>query len=421
MELYNTEKEILEVFTSRFSRFEDFYIVNNYKLGTRHNTMRPDIIISYAERTIAIVEIKKLKGNVETLKKGIIKQLNYYRDKFNCMFFFSIIEDKFYSYDTEKGLSERNEKEVFDLLIKAVDDNSVSCNELVTPMRGLIKQNVRWEKFNRVLQKYIKKGNLQKFGNCVFLSRDSELSFMSELLWMGAKYDKKMFCRYTSAESFFLSLKNQFRIMDVDAMNDELETKVINNFPNLLKVKRDLADYTYNGFIMCFSAMSRHDKLFNWYMYGDRAKGVCFTVTAKEQGDNSFLAPVIYISPTEKTVEMNHLNFLNELMGFRINDQVYFKLRLWHYWKYFFKYDYYKEEEEIRLLLIDKGKEETGWSEEFNIPFLYIEKKLEDLPFSIIDVTVGPKYKSKDNLWSIIDENVKNACTISDSKIVGYR
>ena len=421
MELYSIEKDILKVFTSRFSQFEDFHIVNNYELGTPHDAMCPDVVISYAERPVAIVEIKKLKGNEETLKNEIKKQFKYYQEKINCMFFFSIIEETFYSYDTEGVLSKRNEKEVFDLLINAVDDHSVACDELVTPMRGLINQNVRWEKFNRVLQKYIKEGNLQKFGNCVFLNRKVELSFMRELLWMDAKYDKNKFCRYTSAKSFCLSLKNRFRVMDVDAMNDELETKVINNYPNLLKVKRDLADHTYNGFIMCFSAMSRHDKLFNWYMYGDRAKGVCFTVTAKEQGDNNFIAPIIYIPPTLKSNEMNHLDFLNELMGFRINDKVYFKLRLWQYWKYFFKYDYFKEEEEVRLLLIDIVKGVTQWSEEFDMPYHFIEKKLEDLPFSITDVTLGPKFKSRDNLQSFIDENVKNVCTISESQIVGYR
>ena len=144
-------------------------------------------------------------------------------------------------------------------------------------------------------------------------------------------------------------------------------------------------------------------------------------MTAKVQGDNEFLAPVIYISPTSKTDGMNHLDFLNDLMGHKINDNVYFKLRLWYYWKYFFKYDYYKEEEEVRLLLIDKDKGNTEWSEEFNMPFHFISKKTEEMPFNIIGVTFDPKYRDKDNYQKYISDKLGDSIEISHSKIIGYR
>jgi hypothetical protein len=155
-------------------------------------------------------------------------------------------------------------------------------------------------------------------------------------------------------------------------------------------------------------------------MYGDRAKGVCFAIEAKEQkGEDYFFAPVNYISKNDE--DINLLSFLNDLMGLEFYDNYKFVLRFWHYWKFFFKYDYYNEEDEVRLLIIQKEEGETEWSDDLNMPYHFIRKKHNELPFSITDVVLGPKRSNPDNLISYIREDTDISCTILESEIKGYR
>ena len=417
----NSEADILKVFASRFLEISDFSVFYDKLMPSNSGLRKFDIVVCYYNQPVAIGEIKKQKKPDQEIKADLKRQLDYYRSGNNVMFYFSIIGNNLYSYNPEEDeLIDKSEKEVFEMLIDTVHKQSEVCDELVENICNSIKKDDKSKHYQEKLINYIKKGSLRKIGNTIFLDEKLEKELMHELLWMKVDRTEKRFCRYTSATSFCLSLKNCFRFNDVEVMNDELETKVIDEYPNLNLARHDLTNYVYNGFIMCFSKMSRFDKLFNWYMYGDRAKGVCFAIKAKEQmGDGYFFAPVTYISKNDKGI--NLLSFLNDLMDLKIDEKYKFVLRFWHYWKFFFKYDYYKEEDEVRLLIMQKEEGETEWSEELNMPYHFISKKLDELPFRITDVVLGPKRGNPDNLKSYIKEDTNISCTIIESEIKGYR
>ena len=273
----SSETDILKVFASRFSDISDFSIETEKKMIHQSETHIFDIVVNYREQPVAIAEIKKQMNYGLELKNYLKRQLDYYRRYDSVKFFFSIVGKDFYSYDSgNEELVAQSEKDVFEVIIKTMYEQSEVCDELVDSIRNRIKKNDKWEVYQEKLLKYLKKGSLRKIGNTIFLDEDQEKRLMHELLWMNVDRNEKKFCRYTLAKSFYLSLKFGFRLMDVENMNDELETKVIADYPNLNPVRLNLSNYVYNGFIMCFSRMSRFDKLFNWYMYGDRAKGICY-------------------------------------------------------------------------------------------------------------------------------------------------
>jgi len=417
----DSEREILQLFALRFQEVSDFSIETEKKMNCEGKTHIYDIVVNYAGKSVAIAEIKKQESHAPDFTEYLKQQLDYYRKIDSVKFFFAIVGDDFYSYDLEKGdLVAQSEKDVFEMIIKSVYEQSESCDELMQSIRNHIKKIDKWKVYRETLLKFFKKGSLRKIGNIIFLNEDIEKDFMHELLWTDTDCSDKIFCRYTSAVNFYLSLKNGFRFNDVEVMNDELESKVINSYSHLNPSSCNLSNYIYNGFIMCFSKMSRFDKLFNWYMYGDRAKGACFAIEAKEQiGDGFFFAPVTYISKNEEG--KNLLSFLNDLMGLEFCNNYKFVLRFWHYWKFFFKYDYYKEEDEVRLLIIQKEEGETEWSEDLNMPYHFICKKYNELPFKIKSVLLGPKRSNPDNLISYIKNDTDISCIIKDSEIKGYR
>lgn len=416
-----SEREILELFASRFKEVSDFSVKTGKRTSNHSKAHTYDIVVNYGDQLVAIAEIKKQENHGLELKNYLKHQLEYYQNEESVKFFFSIVGKDFYSYDSEKEeLVAQSEKDVFEMIIKTVYEQSELCDEYVEPICNRIKKNDKWEVYQEKLMKFLKKGSLRKIGNTIFLDEAEEKRLMRELLWMDADCNEKRFCRYTSAKSFYLSLKSGFRLMNVENMNDELETKVIDDFLYLKPAHRNLSNYIYNGFIMCFSKMSRFDKLFNWYMYGDRAKGVCFAIEAKElMGDGYFFAPVTYISKNDEG--NNLLSFLNDLMGQEFCDNYRFVLRFWHYWKFFFKYDYYKEEDEVRLLIMQKEAGETEWSEELNMPYHFVCKKYNELPFRITSVVLGPKRSNPDNLIPYIKEDTDISCKIIESEIKGYR
>lgn len=307
------------------------------------------------------------------------------------------------------------------MLLNGVYEGSHSCDEMIPPFKKAINKYNNWSEYIEILCKYIKKGALKRFGNSLFLDDKSEKDLMKELLWFNSDYNKDSFCRYTSAKSFFLSLEGKFRLSSSEAMNDELETKVINDYDNLKLTSDYLASHLYNGFFMCFSADTRCDKLFNWYMYGDRARGVCFEIEPNDsENKECFFAPVVYITKKKDNDRHDLLSFLNDLVGWNIDGKYKFELRNWHFWKFFFKYDFYKEEEEIRLLIIQKKDGKFERSEEYGGVYQYIERDLNELPFTINRVVLGPKCTSNQLLKHYIYDRLSTYC-LEKSEICGYR
>lgn len=73
------------------------------------------------------------------------------------------------------------------------------------------------------------------------------------------------------------------------------------------------------------------------------------------------------------------------------------------------------------MLIIQKDKGSTDWSEEFKMPYHYISRKREDMPFDIKSVMFGPRCQNTDNLQNYVSEVLGNTVEITHSEIIGYR
>lgn len=414
---YRRESELVASLQRKFSKYSDFTIVQEEPVQLKDKTMRLDIVIKYGGKPIACAELKTKEALIH-ITNHVEAILKYSGIKF-C---FAVVNDSYKYYESSTGiLVDKNEDDILRMLLTEVNHNAVKCNELKKPFSKLIEKRSEWGEYGKILLKYIDKGKLKRCCKYVFLEEGDEKAFFRELLLTTTnRRVPELLCRYTSAKSFYLCLQNGFRISSVEAMNDELETKVIDEYSNLQSIQTELSEYLYNGFILSFSKIERKDKLLQWYMYGDQAKGVCLTVEPKNKR-NVFWAPVVYIPKKQETKGQTMLDFLNELLSMEIDGQYLFKLRYWHYWKYFFKYDFYQEEEEVRMLIIQKGKGSTDWSEEFKTPYRYISKNRDNMPFEMKGVVFGPRYHNTDNLQNYISEVLGNSIEMSHSEIVGYR
>lgn len=324
------ESEIVALLRKELSTFSDFSIVQEESVQLRDKTMRLDIVLKYGGKPVACVEVKT-KENDSNLKYHL-KAIFDYTGMFFC---FAVVNETYKYYNPSSGdLVDKNEDEVLTMILESVKDNAISCNELKDSFLKLVSTKPQWEKYGQIFSEFLDKSELERCGSNVFFDDIHEKEFFRKLLLKETTNGimPEVLCRYTSAKSFYLSLKNEFRISSVEVMNDEFETKVIDKYPNLLSVKTELSDYLYNGFILSFSRIERKDKLLQWYMYGNQAKGICFTIEPKNDKD-VFWAPVAYVPKKLETNDQTLLYFFNELLGVKIDNQYSFKLRYWHYWK----------------------------------------------------------------------------------------
>lgn len=417
MVTYKNESEVVALLRKELSKYSDFSIVQEEPVQLRDRTMRLDIVLKYGGKPVACVEVKT-KENDNNLRNHL-KAIFDYTGMYFC---FAVVNETYKYYNPSSGnLVDKNEDEILTMLLDSVKNNAISCNELKDSFLKLVSTKLQWEKYGQIFSEFIDKAELKRCGSNVFFDDIHEKEFFRELLLTETNGKMpEVLCRYTSAKSFYLSLQREFRISSIEAMNDELETKLLDDYPCLKSVKTELSDYLYNGFILSFSEIERKDKLLQWYMYGDHAKGICFSVKPKIDKD-FFWAPVVYISQNQESKEITILDFLNELLGQKIEDKYSFKLRFMHYWKYFFKYDFYKDEKEVRLLIIQKERGSTDWSEEYNMPYHYISKNRIEMPFEIKGVLFGPRCQNSDKLQNYISEVLGNSIEISHSVIMGYR
>lgn len=160
-------------------------------------------------------------------------------------------------------------------------------------------------------------------------------------------------------------------------------------------------------FINSFS--TKKDNLLMWYMYAGMAKGVALRFDNKIQEGNFTLHSVDYSKDKTKdgTKQMHmSLNYLKNML----NQKAYsVRLKRWNIWQHFFKPSYYRDEAEIRLLLLGKGDEDKKkeWitsSNNIHFPILKYQlfdywgnnnseySKLDKYPLELKEIMLGPLY-----------------------------
>lgn len=201
------------------------------------------------------------------------------------------------------------------------------------------------------------------------------------------------------------------------SMNDKSETCYANSYISSKigdNFHGELDDPT-NVFISSFS--TKKDNLLMWYMYADMAKGVALRFGDGMSGEGFKLHAVDYSGNKTKDNKQMHisLNYLKNLL----NQKISIKLNRWNIWQHFFKPSYYRDEVEIRLLLIgcEKANIKKEWvtsSSNIKFPILIFRlfdewanendkcSPLRQYPLELKEIMLGPLYEeSKTNALSL--------------------
>lgn len=163
--------------------------------------------------------------------------------------------------------------------------------------------------------------------------------------------------RYTTLDTVFATLNNlSLRMNGIAGMNDISEVEYVDHYLdntfNIYSNPKELKTLN-KRFISCCSTLS--DNLNQWRLYGDDCKGACLVFKVS----GGFKLPGLQLKQISYGSKINGLNFHLELELIKfILDEVkvktgqLLKFRTLEIWKHFFKPYEYKEEKEVRLLLI---------------------------------------------------------------------
>lgn len=240
---------------------------------------------------------------------------------------------------------------------------------------------------------------------------EAEDRFFSHLIENDNKNSQELqLWRYMPISSFEkLREKGTITMSSIISMNDKSETCYANSYISSKigdKFHGELEDPT-NVFINSFS--TKKDNLLMWYMYAGMAKGVALSFGSRISGNGFTLNTVDYskVKTKDNTKQMHmSLNYLKNML----NQKAYsVRLKRWNIWQHFFKPSYYRDEAEIRLLLLGKGDEDKKkeWvtsSNNIHFPILKYQlfdywdnnnseySKLDKYPLELKEIMLGPLY-----------------------------
>lgn len=239
--------------------------------------------------------------------------------------------------------------------------------------------------------------------------RTAEDCFFSHLIEPDNNIDQEQLWRYMPLSSFKkLCELGTITMSSIISMNDKSETCYANSYISSYigdKFHEESENPT-DIFINSFS--TKKDNLLMWYMYAGMAKGVALRFDNKIQEGDFTLHSVDYSKDKTKdgTKQMHmSLNYLKNML----NQKAYsVRLKRWNIWQHFFKPSYYRDEAEIRLLLLGKCDEDKKeWvTSSRNIHFPILKYRLfnewgnDNSEYSILDkyplelkeIMLGPLY-----------------------------
>lgn len=195
---------------------------------------------------------------------------------------------------------------------------------------------------------------------------------------------------YTSLEACFNIIQTlMIRTTCIVGLNDKSEI----NFSDLSDVKEPYSEKRIDRFHerFIFSLTQLRDNLNQWRLYGDDGRGVCLHFRYKSSIiDNYFVFNKIFYGK-------GYIEFLRELRDsiLKIKNLRFVTSDKFFTYRYFFKNEAYKEEEEIRLMFLNnlKKKEEYWYLNRYNILNTYLPFQLKgsDFPLELWGLTLGPK------------------------------
>ena len=315
-----------------------------------------------------------------------------------------------------------------DEIIKS-SDNSNFSNKYSNTDQGLLNS---LDKFFENLTEEDIDGENEDIG----FNEEKELEFFDLIIEDSNDED---FCRYVTFQSLFRTLtKNTWSMAGLVGMNDKSETFYVesllnNNIPIKLDQKNITEIENLNSyFINSLSPLSLSDSLMMWRFYGDDGKGVCFHFKLnKNQLQSDFkLKKIRYINENSVVTLV-----LKSLINFRIKSNS-FRLRQIDLWQHFLKPDCFKEEEEVRLLLINKRQQSQiiipEWINNYTYGLIHpivvfdSTKKMNiNYPLKLEKIILGPKVSEMDvnmaQIKLLLNKIGFSSVTVEYSKQLYYR
>lgn len=224
--------------------------------------------------------------------------------------------------------------------------------------------------------------------------------------------------RYTTLDTVFATLNHSsIRMNGIVGMNDISEIGYVDRYmdKSFIPYTNPNEIITINKrFIVCCSTIS--DNLNQWRLYGDDCKGAClvFRVLNRSKLSGLQLKHISYGSKRNGInfhLELELIKFILEEVKTKTGESLRFKTM--EIWKHFFKAYEYKEEKEVRLLLIlnsnshIKGEEQYNFNhalkKEWNLtlshkilaPYITIPLFDPALPIQLEKVVIGSKSPEK--------------------------
>jgi len=252
----------------------------------------------------------------------------------------------------------------------------------------------------------------------------------------------KLIYRYAPLDTVFSTINfEKLRMSGIAGMNDTTEVDYVDHYldnsydfttPSEIKAIN-------NRFITC---CSEHDDILNhWRLYGDDCKGAClvFKINPGTASAGLKIKKVSYGLPSKGKPNHPELELLKKLLD-RVRSiagqGLFFKSL--GIWKHFFKPYEYKEEKEVRLLMVLNNASNIKGSlrrikKEWNLtnshqiiaPYIYIPLNDPILPIELTAITLGSKSPEKQlnqaQLLHILDKKKMGHVKVGHSMINNYR
>ena len=225
-----------------------------------------------------------------------------------------------------------------------------------------LREFVQGLKFPKLLTDFVLKLGYNDFvfdTNCVAVSltpRKEERFF--KLLLNTQKYDE--LCRYSTLDSLFTLLKDQTQNMcNPICMNDRGEYRYADKyvFGKAPSINQKAFKEMDSCFILSLLAKNKEDDLTMWRLYGDDAKGACFSyevnwdlLKKKPYNEHFYISKVSY---GNKNGTHRELDLIRAMMHLKVSGWR-FQLKQWRIWKHFFKSHHFSVEQEVRLLYLSE-------------------------------------------------------------------
>ncbi|MBR3653943.1 MAG: type I restriction enzyme HsdR N-terminal domain-containing protein [Elusimicrobia bacterium] len=337
---------------------------------------------------LAIIEFKSFLNSPLARKIGRL-QLRQYLKSTKAKYALLTDSKKFYLYKNNSD-SNHFEKITFIQFLETLFPKYM--DRLISENYEFIKEKLKENHFDvsRMTQNDIVIEN-----HSLFFSKEFEKVIVAQL--PSIYFKGRLVCRYVSLETAFRILESKkIRMNGIVGMNDSTESDFLEKilYDGILKTE-DLQEMANNIYIMSCSTKDCIDKLTQWRLYGDDARGVCLVFKIKRKAlASDFKLGKIYYQNADKPSQA--ISNIKEFLDSVYKETLFpFMFRNFHEFAHFFKPEDYKNEKEVRLLCINKEMENKKWflSKPLNVVNSYVEMPLLDgnFPLDLSQIYLGPK------------------------------